>query len=615
MCGIISVIGTPVENKIVDGLYNLQNRGYDSVGIMSIDSTTSLFKHDKYVSDSNGFAMDKLILDKGRYKCDTIGMGHTRWATHGSKTIENSHPHFSYDNKFAIVHNGIIENFEEIRNFLENKNINSRSSTDTEVVVNLLAYIYNKNYSAKTTTTDRVYNSITETLSMITGTWGLVIMFIDTPNKLWCTRKGSPILIHHSRELAIITSETSGFNGFCSDYIILENDDICEITKTDIINVKCHHNIYEKVQNKDLIITYSPQPFPHWMLKEIHEQPESSSRTINLGGRLVGSNVKLGGLDENSSILKKTDNIIILGCGTSYYAGLLGVQYFKKICKFNTVMIFDGAEFDISDVPKIGITTIILLSQSGETKDLHRCLDVANKNNIFTVGVVNVPDSLIAREVNCGCYINAGREVSVASTKSFTSQAITLAMIAIWFAGIFDIFVSEKYIHSLRNLPTDIQSVITDSTAVVDQYLKLFENKNSCFILGKGEMEPIAHEGALKLKEVSYIHAEGYSASSLKHGPFALLDESFPVILLGIEGETYSKIMNCYEEISSRGAEILLITNINSNKKNQIIINPKSKFIDILSIIPLQLLAYGLAIKRGINPDKPRNLAKVVTVE
>lgn len=614
MCGIIAIIGTPNKTRVVDGLHNLQNRGYDSAGIASIDSETKQFKCDKFITDSAGFAIDKIYDVNHIYAKDLICIGHTRWATHGPKTIVNSHPHFSYNNIFGIVHNGIIENFISLRKFLKENGVESISDTDTEIVVNLIAYIYEQTSPAKSTKI-RVKEAILETLAMLEGSWGLVITCILVPDTLWCSRKGSPILIHSNEQYALITSESSGFNGLCKDYFILQNNDLCTITKTDTLTITTT-NSYNIVKNNNLNLNTSPKPYAHWMMKEIYEQPAAILRTINLGARLIDNNVKLGGLENHKEQLNGIDNIILLGCGTSYYAGLLSISYFKALCIFNTVAIFNGADFELSDIPKNGQTVLVFLSQSGETSDLYRCLEIADKHNIFTIGVVNVVDSLIAREVNCGCYINAGREVSVASTKSFTSMSVMLIMIAIWFANLQGLSVPTSYITSLRNLSRDAQAVLNTCSLEIEGLATLFCNKPSCFVLGRGSMEAIANEGALKLKEVSYIHAEGYSAAALKHGPFALLENDFPVILFGLTGSTYSKIMNCYEEMKTRGANIVLITDDESTKKQyQLNISPMSKFKDVLSIIPLQLLAYKIAIQRGLNPDKPRNLAKVVTVE
>jgi len=358
------------------------------------------------------------------------------------------------------------------------------------------------------------------------------------------------------------------------------------------------------------------------MLKEIYEQPESSLRAISLGGRLIDNNkIQLGGLNSNKDQLSQIDNIILLGCGTSYNAGMIGMNYFKELCNFNTVQLFDGADFYSKDIPKYGKTALILLSQSGETCDLQRCIKIGKDHDLFLIGVVNVVDSLIAREVDCGCYLNAGREVGVASTKSYLSQVIILNMMALWFSETQNINVAKRtrYIKDLRNLSNDIKNTILACDKRLDEFVPLFSAPN-CFILGKGNGESIAREGALKIKEISYIHAEGYSTSSLKHGPFALLTENLPVILLAPDDNDYHKNESAYEEIKSRLATIIYVTNKSLDdeclKDKDIVINvaDNDSFRDLLCAIPLQLLAYKLAVSRGLNPDMPRNLAKVVTV-
>jgi glucosamine--fructose-6-phosphate aminotransferase (isomerizing) len=359
-------------------------------------------------------------------------------------------------------------------------------------------------------------------------------------------------------------------------------------------------------------------PYKHWTLKEINEQPETVMNSINKGGRIKNnSEVKLGGLEANIDLLKNIDNVIILGCGTSYFSGLYGMHFLKRICNFNTVQVFDGAELDISDIPKIGNTVFILITQSGETKDLHRCIEIAKNNNITTIGIVNVVDSLIARETDCGIYCNARREMSVASTKAFTSQVVCLSLMAIWFAQIHNVngLKRAQMIKDLHNLPNDIQTTITNTLPKIKEYAKEFNNQNikNMFLLGKGVDEFIAREGSLKIKEVSYIHSEAYAASALKHGPFALLDDQFPVILLS-STEDDPKIKNAYEEIRSRGSPIITITTKPYGEKN-IVITKNHTYGGLLGIIPLQLFAYYLSISKGINPDIPKNLAKVVTVE
>jgi glucosamine--fructose-6-phosphate aminotransferase (isomerizing) len=610
MCGIVGVL-TKIDNcflNLLNGLKKLQNRGYDSAGICTINENNE-FIINKFASNEVS-ALHKLEKTDKLHQNSKIGIAHTRWATHGGKTDFNSHPHLSYKGKFVIVHNGIIENFITLKNMLINKGYLFSSQTDSEVIANLLEYNYEiSNYNISTT--------INKTIEQLEGTWGLVIMCIDYPNELYCTKKGSPILIGQNESYAIATSEQSGFNEDIKKYIVLNNYDVCCIKKinNEIIIQTTHEYKYNNVIFDNS--SFSPEPYLHWTIKEIYEQKESILRAISFGGRIVNQDsVKLGGLNLKKNELMEIENIILLGCGTSYNAGLLSVHFFKELCNFNTIQVFDGAEFSLNDIPKKGKTALILLSQSGETKDLHRCIEIAKKNDLFTIGVVNVVDSLIAREVDCGCYLNAGKEVAVASTKSFTSQIILLSMIAIWFSQNHYINKSKRiqYINDLYALNNNVSELFLDIEKQIENVIPLF-NYHSCFILGKGQNQALSNEASLKIKEISYIHSEGYSSSSLKHGPFALLCDGFPVILIMPDDDHFEKNMNAYNEIKSRNANIVVITNKKINIENSVYVPYNKTYNSILSIIPLQMLAYKLSVNKGINPDMPKNLAKVVTVE
>lgn len=611
MCGIIAFIGQKdAFTHLYNGLKQLQNRGYDSAGICV--SNGEEFINNKCASNENTNALNELNkLFKNIDGKMNLGIGHTRWATHGPKTDINSHPHYDMYNRIILVHNGIIENFLELKNFLLKENYTFKSQTDTEVIVNLISYYYLKN--------NDLNKSIVQATNILEGTYALCILCKDYPNKIFAVRHGSPLLVGINDNNAFLSSEQSGFCGNVNSYICLENNDICLLELENKIIKMSTKKVYVNHKINNINESLTPSPYEHWTLKEIYDQVESCKRAISFGGRLLDNNkVKLGGLNENIEILKRIDNIIFLGCGTSYHAGLLGVNYFKDLCIFNSVQVFDGAEFTKKDIPKIGSTCFILLSQSGETKDLHRCIDIAKEGDHFLIGVINVVDSMIAREVNCGCYLNAGREVGVASTKAFTSQCIILSMMAIWFSQQKNINNNKRlrYIKDLRRLYLDIEQTIKNSKKKCKSFIKLFDNRPSVFILGKGECEAIAKEGSLKIKEISYIHAEGYSGSSLKHGPFGLLDKGFPVILIDPINNYNLKMRNVYEEIKSRYATVITITDNKELKRENIIhIEKNDTYSHLLSVIPLQFLSYELSLSKGINPDFPRNLAKVVTVE
>ncbi len=612
MCGIIGIMSrNDCVNQLLYGLSQLQNRGYDSAGICTINKNNQ-FILNKYASTTIS-ALDKLNEKKIEHENSKIGIAHTRWSTHGEKSNENAHPHISSDGKFVLVHNGIIENFNLIKKMLIENNYTFKSETDSEVIVNLLSYNYIQYKN--------IMETIENTIQQLQGTWGLAIMCIDYPNQIYCTRNSSPILIGQMDDYVMIVSEQSGFTEQIKSYIVLNNMDICVIKNdnNDIkVETKDNYDLIKIINNNN----NSLNNYKHWTLKEIYEQTQSVFNTIMFEDRLNINEIKMLQLDLYKQQLLEIDNIIILGCGTSYNAGMIGLYYFKDLCNFNCVQLFDGADFNYRDIPKKGKTALILLSQSGETLDLYRCIEIARKHNLFTIGVINVVNSLIARSVNSCCYLNVGKEVGVASTKSFTSQCILLSMIALWFAQLQNtcsIKINE-YINNLSILNLQINNILTDLENKIDNIINIFDNQTSCFVLGKGNCEPIAREGSLKIKEISYIHSESYSSTSLKHGPYALLCENFPVILIALNDENYIKNENAYNEIKSRHAKIILITNkimenINDINNNLIYIPANSTYSNLLSVIPLQMLAYKLSVNKGINPDMPKNLAKVVTVE
>lgn len=605
MCGIIGVIGIKSYNIIINSLKNLQNRGYDSAGICLYNKNFSI---KKFVSD-NISAVDKFNNIDFDAEC---GLGHTRWATHGKINIENCHPHISNDETICIIHNGIIENYESIKNFLLEKNYTFYSDTDTEVIANLISY-YRKN--------NTMINTLEKIKNDMIGTWGLVILEKGS-NRMYFIRKGSPLLvgINYKKKYALITSESSGFSGLVDEYFSVKENDICYLVKKEEIYFFSKDSLYSKsyknmsfedineysskyydikIKNTDNKIN-KLEKYNYWILKEIEEQKDSSFNTIK--------NIHLKDIDKN------IDNIIFLGCGTSFNAGLYASNYFKK-CGFNCVLTIDGADFSCNDIPKIGKTCCIFLSQSGETLDLIRCIKICNENNIFKIGVINVVNSYIARETDLCFYLNAGKEVSVASTKSFTSQIIVLMFLYSQFYKIKKETI--KYLEDdLVILYTHINKVINKSRESMKLWANKLVNKNNMFILGKDECYSIAREASLKIKEISYIHAESYPASSLKHGPFGLLEEGFPVILIDIGEKNRLKMMNVYNEIKCRSADIYTISDKKYiDRDNFFYIDNNSLLNSLLSIIPLQYLSFYLSIGKNINPDFPRNLAKVVTVE
>ena len=612
MCGITGFIGNiEAYSYILKGLLILQNRGYDSAGICTIKNKLE-YVITKFASTGELTALDMVQEFKDDHNNNTIGMGHTRWATHGAKTDINSHPHTDNSGKIVLIHNGIIENYYELKKYVESKGITLHSQTDTEVIANLIYLHYIQCHHME--------EALIQATQQLEGTWGLVVMCLDKPDNMYCARHGSPLLIGFGGEFLMIASEQSGFAGYVNNYICLNNGDVVVLRKRLNTVTFEKKDMYDVKNITTTDVETSPYPYLHWTIKEIDEQYKSSIRAISLGARLLSDDeVKLGGLNENVDELLKIDHLIILGCGTSYHAGAYSVHLFKDLCNFTTVQCFDGAEFNNYDIPLKGNTCLLFMSQSGETKDLFRCINIGNNNNLFMIGVVNVVDSLIAREMNCGVYLNAGREVGVASTKSFTSQIIVLMLIAIFFAQIKNVnnLKRKSYIKSLHQIPQDIKHLLNTCDSKCNNIASILVKEEHLFILGKNNYKPIAQEGSLKLKEIGYIHSEAYGMQSLRHGPYSLLEKGTPILFILPDDENFLNVCNIIEEVHSRHATIIVITNSTkeiSHCTHRINVPTNSQLQCILLNIPIQLISYYMALEKGHNPDKPRNLAKVVTV-
>jgi glucosamine--fructose-6-phosphate aminotransferase (isomerizing) len=647
MCGICGYIG--YETSFIYGylgILKLLNRGYDSVGITTINRDNTFITH-KFASDDLELADAKILRNQSSHD-GSISILHSRWRTVGAKNDVNSHPHHDFYNKFSLVHNGIIENYIELREMLIENGFSFKSETDTEVIVNLISHFY--------TTAVSPIDAIRLALSKIEGTYALAILCIDTPDIMYCVRHGSPLLVGFSADnrFMMVSSECYGFDHKIAKYIAIESNDIVSLCKEDghIIMKSCANTIYIKRKLECAVESVSPAPYPHWTLKEINEQSISCINAIGNGGRILSdTEVKLGGLDRKRDELLSSNNIVFLGCGTSYHAGLLIINFFKMLRRFNSVQIFDGAEFTEADMPLTGKTCYVFMSQSGETKDLHRCLEMINaartrmpldlcptsparaceieasdKGNsyhalekckgVITVGVINVVDSLIAREVDCGAYLNCGREVAVASTKAFTSQVVVLTLIAVWFSQDMCESLRRTYIEKVKRLHDDIITTIEANTEICKVVSKSLAVCPSLFILGKDTYLSVAKEGALKLKEIGYIHAEGYSSAALKHGPYALLYPGFPVILLNPNDTTFVRNQAIYDELKSRDALVIGIsdTDLHDGYDYKLKV-PSGGYTEILMTVVLQLIAYYLSIEKGINPDYPRNIAKVLSTD
>ena len=637
MCGI-SVVLSKQKNKkavplLLTSLEQLQNRGYDSFGLSSIIDSETPFNIHK-VACTSSVKNFEYFKEKTKDIESNVVMGHTRWATHGVISDENAHPHVSMTGTISLVHNGIIENYKSIKASLIENGYTFNSQTDSEVIANLIDYHY-------TVLNEPIEDSIQNAIHELSGTYGLAIQCIDYPENTYIIRNGSPMLVGENDDYIMATSEVSGFVNQMKHYYTLTNNDlICFSLKEGIKSKKTQQLKKMECRNENIVLT--PAPYPHWTLKEIHEQKDSLLRATNNGGRIFLNKIKLGGIGIVLNYIRDIENILLIGCGTSLHACQIGAFYLKKYqCGIvNHISVFDAAEFTPSDIPKRGKSLVIMISQSGETMDLHRVLPFVKERGCLTMGIINVVDSLIAREVDCGIYMNAGRENAVASTKSFTSSLMILKMFSLWFYQEF--MISESFVipsspsNSQSHLLREYEPICNNIRNIIEQVgtLNSFSatnelftptmldrlNQENMFILGKGKMECVAKEAALKLKEICYIHAEAYSGSALKHGPFALLKEGFPVIFL-IDKENKDKMMNAYQEVKSRKAyclvisELPLFTNDVDVDNNFIRIPENGDIQEILYMVVLQHLCYSISQRRGINPDNPRNLAKVVTVE
>ena len=598
MCGITAILAKRHKNVLPllkDSLQQLQNRGYDSFGVSYL-SGGSFCSHKK-IGRNQADDFDLFALGFSDKESTNV-IGHTRWATHGGITLENTHPHASNQGHFILVHNGIIENYQELKTFLSQKGFYFVSDTDTEVIVNLMEYYHVQEKR-------NILESIEHAVKRLEGTYGLAIQTKHT-DEIYLVRHGSPLLIGENDHVWMATSEKSGFVQQLKEYYVLPNDKVVILGKQGITEKTLIVNDTEEVN--------MPSPFLHWTLKEIMEQHYTLSRAMNHGAR-IQSSIKLGGIDFLEPHVSSLKHILLLGCGTSYYACEIGAAFMgsRNDCQVKAV---DAGEFEEHDIPS-GKTLMIFCSQSGETKDLHRILDmVQGYAHVITLGVINVVDSQIAREVHGGVYMNAGKEVAVASTKTFTSSLLLLKMISLWIKERSPDYISKPHAYEkLRQIPSQVFAFL-QTIPLTEKHLTIL-NQDHVFVLGKGTLKTMACEMALKLKEIAYIHAEGYSASALKHGPFALLGPGFPVLLL-LDKPHQKKLMSVYKEIESRGGDIVVITEVKDLDlpKEKVIVIPENKELqEIFYAVVLQLLAYRLSIARGIHPDKPRNLAKVVTVE
>lgn len=608
MCGITGCIvnDSSALMAVIRGLTKLQNRGYDSIGLCAVQNRELFIK--KHISCDGKIMSQYLNSEMCTDISSKIAMGHTRWATHGENTLVNAHPHSDDSKRFAMIHNGIIENYNELKRELINQGYHFYGETDTEIVVKYLDFLIKngKDY--------RDLNTI------LKGSWAMIILDSYDPDKIYFMKNGSPLILgwNKNRSKIMLVSELSGFDEDIEYYYTLFDGDYGYIAFNQtsmIVRTQFKYTVYVVPK---LIGQASPNPYEHWTIKEINDQPKAIMNLLEQRFDSSSGTVIFPELDSIANNIRNADHIIFLGCGTSYHAAQVGMKIFKEFAVNAFMEVIDGADFEENDIKPNKKVVLILLSQSGETKDLHRALKIGKEMNIKSIGIINVEKSLIANEVDVCLYLKAGPEHAVASTKSFTNQVVMLVLVAMWMNTNVSTGFKQKYINSLRSLSDDYARIIDQSEKEIPKVIEYFRNENDCFILGKQQLEWVAKEGSLKIKEITYLHSEGYSAAALKHGPFALLSKNMPVIILANNDKYYPKLENITAEVKSRSARIFFITNRycdGNNIDHLFYFETDSILFPLISIVPLQILAYRLALQRGNQPDYPRNLAKVVTVE
>ncbi|HOY38888.1 MAG: glutamine--fructose-6-phosphate transaminase (isomerizing) [Bacteroidales bacterium] len=611
MCGIVGYLGyRDAYTVLIRGLKRLEYRGYDSAGIALLNSKTRIYKCKGKVSD-----LENLVADQDT--SGNIGMGHTRWATHGEPTDVNAHPHLSMNKQFVVIHNGIIENYNQLRNELVEEGYTFISETDTEVLANLIEYVYRKLEVPPE-------EAVRVALTKVIGAYGILVAFTQKANTIIAARKGSPLVIGKGQNEYFFASDATPIIEYTNSVIYLNDDDIAIVNKSGL-HLKSVSNITKKpeIQKIELDIEEIEKGgFDHYMLKEIFEQPRSITDTCR--GRLnyYDKSLKLGGLHAVGSKLIEADRVLIVACGTSWHAALVGEYLFEEFARI-PVEVEYASEFRYRNPIINKNDVVIAISQSGETADTLAAIRLAKDSGALVLGICNVVGSSIPRETHAGVYTHAGPEIGVASTKAFTAQVTVLIMMAMLVGKQNKSLTEKEYddlIEELFEIPGKIESILAKSDEIKN-IAELYKDATNALYLGRGYLFPVALEGALKLKEISYIHAEGYPAAEMKHGPIALIDEKMPVIVLATKDKSYEKIVSNIQEVKARKGNVIAIVTegdtVIKNMADHVIEVPYSdcSLAPLLTVVPLQLLSYYIAVMRGCNVDQPRNLAKSVTVE
>ncbi|MBV6647589.1 MAG: glutamine--fructose-6-phosphate transaminase (isomerizing) [Cyclobacteriaceae bacterium] len=612
MCGIVGYIGhRPAYPILIKGLKRLEYRGYDSSGVsLSEGNKLQAFKKKGKVQDLENFVGDQALTS-------TVGIGHTRWATHGEPDDKNAHPHLSNNGKLSIIHNGIIENYGSIKQDLQNHGFTFHSDTDTEVLINFIQYIQQQDNSS-------IEDAVRVALTKVVGAYAIVIMSEDDPGKLVAARKGSPLVIGLGKDEFFLASDATPIVEYTNEVVYLNDEEIAIINGKEF-SIKNIDDVPQSPYIHTLEVeleAIEKGGYDHFMLKEIFEQPNSIADCMR--GRLNASSgsLVLGGIREYANKLANADRIILVACGTSWHAGLVAEYILEEFCRV-PVEVEYASEFRYRNpVIKEG-DVVVAISQSGETADTLAAIELAKSKGAIVLGVVNTVGSSIARATHEGAYLHAGPEIGVASTKAFTAQLTVLTMIALRVAQKKGTITDRKYhelLVDLESIPAKVKLAL-ESNEKIETISGLFKDAKNFLYLGRGYNFPVALEGALKLKEISYIHAEGYPAAEMKHGPIALIDENMPVVFIATRDSSYDKVISNIQEVKSRkGVVIAIVT------EGDVLIPKMADFtievpsthealMPLVAVIPLQLLSYHIAVMRGCNVDQPRNLAKSVTVE
>jgi len=610
MCGIVGYVGFKEAKPIlIEGLKRLEYRGYDSAGIALIhDGKLSIVRSAGRIS-----VLEQKLLAAGLDGVSTFGIAHTRWATHGAPTDGNAHPHTDGAERIALVHNGIIENYKALKKYLESEGARFRSETDTEVLAQLVGRFYEGNLE----------RAVRAALHEVQGTYGIAVVCVDEPDKIVVARKGSPLIIGVGNEENIVASDAAAIIEHTAQVVYLSDGEMAVVTRggfrtTNLDAVPVSKEVQKVEWTLEQIELGGHE---HFMAKEIFEQPHSLSNTLR--GRLDAENgvITLGGIAKYVRDLVRAKRIIFVAQGTAWHAGLVGEYLFEDVAKIPAETEY-GSEFRYRN-PLIDDGTVVMaISQSGETIDTLGALREAQDKGALALAVVNVVGSTIARESDAGVYLHCGPEIGVASTKAFTSQLAVLAMLAIFLGRRKYLSQSEAHalIAALARIPEQVEEVLQQDAHIKEVAAQHIDQQNWLF-LGRGYHYPVALEGALKLKEISYIHAEGMPAAEMKHGPIALINEDMPVVFVAPRGSQYSKIVGNIEEVRSRGGRVIAVATTGDTEIVELadhvfyVPDVPEPLSPILTVIPLQLLAYNAAVLRGCNVDKPRNLAKSVTVE